>query len=163
MSHPDQILATTSTMNYSTTNGRIEVAIEALKSQEGLSVRAAAREYGVDRSTLGRRFNGECRTRAEAASIHRQNLTDVEEDTLIGYINSLTDRHIPPTPQLVRNLAEELISRPVGKNWTAQFIKRHSHRLTSVYLRPLDRARVSAESSSHFDHFYALVLLFSQC
>ena len=97
---------------------RINSAISALDSQKGLSIRAAAIKCGVNRTTLGRRYNGESQSRAAATSAHHQNLTDVEEDTLIGYINSLTDRHIPPTPQIVRNLAEELISRPVGKNWT---------------------------------------------
>lgn len=148
-------------MDNSTTNDRIEAAIGALNSRKGLSFRAAAIEFGIDRTTLARRFRGKSVTRAEASSSHRRNLTDVEEDTLLGYIDSLTNRFIPPTSQIIRNLAEELISRPVGKNWTAGFIKRHSHRLSSVYLPSLDRSRVSAESPSAFEHFYALVLLYS--
>jgi transposase-like protein len=95
---------------------RIKSAIDALDSQKGLSVRAAATKYGVNRTTLGRRYNGESQSRAAATSMHHQNLTNVEEDTLISYINNLTDRHIPPTPQIVQNLAEELILRPVDKN-----------------------------------------------
>jgi transcriptional regulator with XRE-family HTH domain len=98
MSHPLQIYTTTSTMDISTTNDRIELAIGALNSQKGLSFKAAAIEYRVDRLTLARRFNGKCLSRTAATLIYHQNLTDVEEDTLISYINSLTDRFIPPTP-----------------------------------------------------------------
>ncbi|KAF7505501.1 hypothetical protein GJ744_000748 [Endocarpon pusillum] len=65
-------------MDISTTNDRINMAIEALNSQKGLSFRAAAKEYGVDRSTLVRRFNGKCLSRAAANSAYYQNLIDVE-------------------------------------------------------------------------------------
>jgi Tc5 transposase DNA-binding domain len=76
----------------------------------------------------------------------------------LGYIDSLTDRHISATSQIIRNLAEEIIQRPVGKNWTSEFIKRHSKRICSTYLHPLNRVRVSAESVTMFERFYALVL-----
>ena len=139
---------------------RINSAISALDSQKGLSIRAATNKYRVNRTTLGRRYNGESQSRAAATSAHHQNLTDVEEDTLIGYINSLTDRHIPPTSQIVRNLTEKLISRPVDKNWTGQFLKRHSQRLYNVYLRSLDRKHVFVESLFYFNYFYVLILLY---
>jgi Tc5 transposase DNA-binding domain len=77
---------------------------------------------------------------------------------LLGYIDRLTDRHIPPTTQIIRNLAEELVNGPVGKNWTARFVQRHKDRISSTYLRPLDRARCSAENSTAFKHFYRLIL-----
>ena len=35
---------------------------------------------------------------------------------LIGHINKLTDRGIPPTSQIVKNLAEEIRGKEVGKN-----------------------------------------------
>jgi hypothetical protein len=52
MSHPLQIYTTTSTIDISTTNDRIELAIDALNSQKELSFRAIAIKYKVDRSTL---------------------------------------------------------------------------------------------------------------
>lgn len=116
MSHPLQIYTTTSTIDISTTNDCIELTIDTLNSQKELDFRAAAIEYKVDHSTLMRQFNGKYLSRAAATSIYHQNLTDVKENTLIDYINSLTDHFIPSTPQIVRNLAEELISRPINKN-----------------------------------------------
>jgi Tc5 transposase DNA-binding domain len=142
----------------STKNGRIEAAIDQLKSQKTLNYAAAARDHDVHRTTLARRYCGKTVSREEANSTYRQRLNDVQEDTLLRYIDSLTDRHIPPTSQIIRNLAEEILKGPVGKNWTSNFIRRHSDRIDSRYLRPIDRARVSAELIPLFKHFYTLVL-----
>lgn len=75
----------------------------------------------------------------------------------MGYIDVLTDRRIPPTTPIIKNLAGKIINGPVGKNWTARFIKRYSKRIFSPHLRPLDRARASAESVTVFERFYVLV------
>jgi Tc5 transposase DNA-binding domain len=129
-----------------------------LDSQRALNYAAAARDHNIDRTTLARRYNSNTVSRAEANSTYRQRLNDVQEDTLLRYIDTLTDRHIPSTSQIVRNLAEEVLKGPVGKDWTGYFLKRHTDRITSCYLRPLDRARVSAESIPLFEHYYTLVL-----
>jgi Tc5 transposase DNA-binding domain len=137
---------------------QIDAAIAHLEAQEELNYTEAGKLFGVHRTTLMRRYTRKTRSRAEANSNCRQRLNDVQEDTLLGYINTLTKRHIPPTSQIIRNLAEEMLKGPVGKNWTGNFIKRHSQRICSVYLDPLDRARVSAESVPVFEQFYASVL-----
>jgi Tc5 transposase DNA-binding domain len=141
----------------STKNDRIKAAIDELNSQKTLNYAAAARAHNIDRTTLSRRYNGKTVSRAEATSTYRQCLNDVQEDTLLRHIDSLTDRHIPPTSQIIRNLAEEILKGPVGTNWTGRFIKRHVERIDSYYLRPLDRPRASAESIPLFEHFYALI------
>jgi hypothetical protein len=147
-----------STAMDSTKNDRIKAAMDQLDSQEAVDYAAAARDHNIDRTTLWRRYNGKTVSRAEANSKYRQRLNDVQEDTLLRYIDTLTDRHIPPTSQIVRNLAEEILKGPVGKNWTSHFLKRHAERIDSHYLRPLDRARASAESIPLFEQFYTLVL-----
>jgi hypothetical protein len=80
---------------------RINSAISALDSQKGLLIRAAANKYRVNRTTLERQYNGESQSRAAATLAYYQNLTDVKKDTLINYINSLTDCHISSTLQIV--------------------------------------------------------------
>jgi Tc5 transposase DNA-binding domain len=147
-----------STAMDSTKNDRIRAAMDQLDSQKALNYAAVARDHHIDRTTLARRYNGKTVSRAEANSTYRQRLNDVQEDTLLRYIDTLTDRHIPPTSQTIRNLAEEMIKGPVGKNWTGNFLKRHAERIDSHYPRPIDRARVSAESVPLFEHFYTLVL-----
>ena len=76
---------------------------------------------------------------------------------LIITINKLTTRGLPPTSQMVRNLAEEMISRPVGKNWTGQFVKRHQNRLESIYLRNIDNMRTQSEYVLMIKLFFDLV------
>jgi Tc5 transposase DNA-binding domain len=139
-------------------NAQIDAAMAQLDSQKTLNYAAAARAFGIHPTTLARRYKGKTVSRAEANSTFRQRLNNTQEDTLLRHIDTLTDRHIPPTSQIIRNLAEEILKGPVGKNWTSNFIKRHSERICSVYLRPLDRARASAESVAVFERFYALVL-----
>jgi hypothetical protein len=98
-------------------------------------------------------------SRKASASEYKQRLTDVQEETLIGQINYLTNRGLPPTSSIIRSLAEEMIQDSVGKNWTRDFVKRHKERLTSLYLRNIDSQRVKAEYLPIFEYFYSLVTL----
>jgi len=70
----------------------------------------------------------------------------------------LTARSIPPTSQIVKNLAEEIIGgKPVGKNWTSDFVKRYNGRLDSLYLRNIDNIRIQAEYLPIIKQFFDLV------
>jgi hypothetical protein len=105
-----------STAMDSTKNDCINAAMDQLDSQEALNYAAAARAHNIYPTTLARRYNSKTVSRAEATSTYRQQLNNVQEDTLLQYINTLTDRYIPPTSQIIRNLAEEILKGPVGKN-----------------------------------------------
>jgi hypothetical protein len=70
---------------------------------------------------------------------------------------------MPPTSQIVRNMAEEIIKGVVGKNWTLQFVKRHGDRLTSLYLRNIDNMRAKSEYPPMFVLFYQLVRVILRC
>jgi Tc5 transposase DNA-binding domain len=142
----------------STKNARIEAAMDQLDSQKKLNFAAAVRAYEIHPTTPARRYRGNAVSREEANSTFRQRLNNVQEDTLLHYIDTLMDRNIPPTSQIIRNLAKEILRGPVGKNWTSSFIQRHSKRIYSVFLHPLDRKRVSAESVTIFERFYAFSL-----
>jgi helix-turn-helix, Psq domain len=135
---------------------QMEAAIAHLDRRKSLIYAAAAKIYGIPSSTLARRHKDLTVSRAT----YHQRLNNVREDTLLGYIDALTDRHIPPTTQIIKNLAEEIVKGPIGKNGTARFIKRYFNRICSPYLRPLNRARTSAESIPIFERFYVLVLYF---
>jgi hypothetical protein len=101
--------------------------------------------YNVGRTTLARRHKGQTTSRAIANSRFCQCLTSEQEEVLIAQINKLTVRHMPPTSQIVKNMAEEIVRGEVYKNWTSNFIKRHQDRLHSLYLRNIDNQRVHAE------------------
>ena len=112
----------------------------------------------VARTTLRKRFLGQRLSVHAAASKYRQRLTFVQEETLIKHINSLTDRGMPPTSRIVRNLAEEMIGGPVGKNWTGDFVN-GTKQAYKPYFRNIDSQRIKAEYAPSFKHFYDLVIL----
>ena len=98
-----------------------------------------SKKYGVSRTTLRERFLGNQGSRQAAISEHYKNLTDAEEDALISLINRLTNRGLPSTNSMVKNLAEEVIQRFIGKNWSNQSIARQKHRLISGFLYNIDK------------------------
>ena len=83
-------------------------AIAHLLRQESLNYVEAARTYEIVPTTLAPCHKGLTVSRTEATSIFRQRLNNVQEDTLLAYINALTNKHIPPTTQIIMNLAEEI-------------------------------------------------------
>ncbi|KAM4062396.1 DDE superfamily endonuclease [Hirsutella rhossiliensis] len=78
-------------------NTRIAEAIIELQSQDRPKYAETARKYNIDKSTLWRRFKGKTASNHDANSYSRQKLTSAQEEILIGHVNKLTDRGIPPT------------------------------------------------------------------
>jgi transposase-like protein len=136
----------------------IEKAIDALDRQLIPNYSQVARDFGIERTTLMRRHKGICTSRQEATSLYHKLLTDTQEEALISQINKLTVRGLPPTSQIVKNLAEEIISGEVNKNWTASFVQRHSSRLKSLYLRNIDNLRMKSEYRPYIKFFFDLVM-----
>ena len=95
---------------------RIPEAIADLESQEVPNVNTATKKYDVARKTLEDRWKGRSTSIEECVSNCRQCLTNSQESALIELINDLTDRGIPPTTAIVKNLAEEIRGYAVGKN-----------------------------------------------
>ena len=145
-------------MASTTNNARMELALADLNRQDKPNFLGTAKKYGLVGSTLRRRYQGKTMSRVAANSEYRQNLTFAQEEVLIGQINRLTDRGLPPTNQMVRNFAEEILNRPIGKNWAGDFVKRYKGRLTSLYLHTIDKDRINAEYAPMFKQFYDLVI-----
>ena len=72
-------------------------------------------------------------------------------------INKLTDRRIPPTTAIVKNLAEEIRGCAVNRNWTAAFVRRHKDEVKSLYRKTIDIKRVKGEYAAPYEAFYKLV------
>jgi hypothetical protein len=81
-----------STAMDSAKNAQIRAAMDQLDSQDVLNYAAAARAFEVDPTTLAQRYRSETVSRAEANSTYRQRLNNVQEDTLLCYIDTLIDR-----------------------------------------------------------------------
>lgn len=136
---------------------RIPEAIADLESQECPNVKATAEKYDLERKTLEDRWKGKSVSHKEASSIYRQCLTNSQERALVQLINRLTDRNMPPTTAIVKNLAEEIRGCAIGKNWTASFVKRHKDELKSLYLKSIDNKRVKSEYPPSYELFYQLL------
>ena len=95
---------------------RIPEAIADLESQVVPNVKATAEKYDVTRKTLENRWKGKSTSMEEAISVHRQCLTNSQERALVQLINRLTDRNMPLTTVIVKNLVEEIRGYAVGKN-----------------------------------------------
>ena len=135
-------------------NNQLDLALADLAQQDKPNFLGTSKRYNVSVTTLRDRFLGKQSSRQAATSIHHKNLTDAEEEALISLINRLTNRGLPPTQSIVKNLAEEMIQRPVGKNWAGQFVARQRHRLTSGFLRNINKKRVKSEYAPLFQQFY---------
>ena len=94
----------------------IDKALDDLNTQLVPNIRVTARQYQLVESTLRRRWNGQTLLIRDAISEYRQRLTNAQKEALIHQINRLTDRGLPPTPKIIRNLVEEIISRSIDKN-----------------------------------------------
>jgi len=89
------------------TEGKIILASQAYKAQQIKSIRAAAREYQVNYSTLYKRVHGviaRCDQRPPNCK-----LTQIEENCLVEWIISIDQRGLPPSPKLVRSMANYIL------------------------------------------------------
>ncbi|KFZ14122.1 hypothetical protein V501_03380 [Pseudogymnoascus sp. VKM F-4519 (FW-2642)] len=111
-------MATPTQAKSSNREGRILLAIQALKQHQFNSVRAAAMSYDVSPRTLPSRMNGITSRRDSTPNL--QKLTTYEESALVQYILDLDSCGFPPWPQAVQEMADLLLSErgksPVGKN-----------------------------------------------
>ena len=98
------------------TEAQLQLAVADLAKQDTPNYTATSKKYGVPRKTLRNRFLGKTVSRQEATSEYHQCLTAAQEEALIELIKSFTNRGLPPTNCMVKNFAEEIIGRSVGKN-----------------------------------------------
>ena len=139
---------------------RVDKAVAAIQRGEFIHFNNAADYYECSRTAVSRRIRGLTKSKKQANSFWHQCLTIEQEEVLIHRINLLTDRAMPPTSHIVKNLVEEIRGAPVGKNWVGQFVKRHGIRLKSLYLRNIDNLRAGAEYAPMFQLFFSVVSAF---
>ncbi|GMG43821.1 unnamed protein product [Aspergillus oryzae var. brunneus] len=130
--------------------GRILLAISAIKKQEIRTIAEAARIYNIPRTTLRRRLNGHTFRAETRANGHK--LTQNEENSLVHWILSLDQRGAPPRPAHVREMANILLLKrgfsdtptTVGENWVYTFIKRREE-LKTQFSRRYNYQRAKCE------------------
>jgi hypothetical protein len=123
----------------------INVALAALELQDPPNYTWTAKEFNINRTTLSRRHRQITRFREDATEM-KSLLSIQQERTLLGYINLLTKRGLPPTPQIVRNFAFKILRITPRKNWVLWFIKRYKDKIKLSYLTLADIAYKRADN-----------------
>ena len=131
----------------------IDEALEDLRSSDHPNISATAKKYGVLRATLSYRFSGKT-VSMERFRASQTLLNAHQERKLIQTIERLCQICLPPTANVVSNMASELAGRQVGPNWLSRFVHRHKDELDSRYLATLDLARHKAESRQMTERYF---------
>jgi hypothetical protein len=137
---------------------QIILALQALKKDPKLSLRAAAKIYSVDHTKLSRRQRG-IRPRRDTTANSRK-MTDLEESVILEYILDLDSKGFPPRLSGVEDMANRLLADRdaprVGTRWAANFVKRHPE-LTTRFNRRYDYQRALCEDSELICGWFSLV------
>ena len=134
----------------------IEAALDDLKSQEKPLIRATARKYAVPYETLRSQYKGICLPKAQYHET-RQLLSHQQERVLLKHIETLSERGIPPTNSIIKNLAREICGEQPGKNWVYAFLQRHDSEVASVSLEGFDLSRQKADNYVSIKQYFDLV------
>jgi hypothetical protein len=137
----------------------IQKAIAAIDSQDAkgqLSYRAAAKRFGVNRTTLSRHHRGIQTTNAGAHQ-NAMHLSPQQEKELVGYIKGLTDKALPPTREMIRNFASAVSKWEVSDAWVTRFLRRNDAQFTSKLTTGMDRNRHKADSEYSYRLYFELL------
>ena len=81
-------------MTQPSDEARVILALEAIKNDKNLSIRAAAKIYNVPATTIRRRRDGHTTRRDTRPNL--TNLAESEEQAVVQYILELATRSFPP-------------------------------------------------------------------
>lgn len=124
----------------------IEAALRDLNEGKYTSTRAAAKAYGLGKSTLQGRVNG---TQSPVvAHQHQQRMSPEQEKYLIQWILEMDTYGYPPSVSRTREMASRILQEngdqsPVGKRFISRLTKRHS-RVKSIIGRKPEATRANA-------------------
>ena len=142
--------------------GQLQLALQAMERDKKLTSFAAAKLYGVSRTTLNQRRKGVC-PRAETIANSR-NLNPLEEEVIVRRVLNLYEQGFSPGLSVVEDMANLLretrgASR-VGPRWASNFVRRQPELRTRLS-RPYDYQRAKCEDpeiiGAWFDLFRNMV------
>ncbi len=137
----------------------IETALADLALQDSSNYTATAKKFNINRSTLSRRHRGKTvfvKESKQTTSI----LSNQQEKELIRYINKLIERGIPSFNAMIRVFAYNISGKQPGKNWSYEFVRRHSDILQSKFLQGADLERKKADNAYQYQLYFDLVSAF---
>jgi hypothetical protein len=111
----------------------IDLALEYLQSldpEEKINYTQIAKKFGVDRSTLSRRYRQV--TGSKEDQYYAQALLNRDQsEILITLVNELTKHGVPLTSSKLAEFAKVICGKEPGKNWASRWVKAHSDKLIS--------------------------------
>jgi hypothetical protein len=140
--------------------GRLLLAIKAIKDGKYPSAAAAARSFDIPVSTLKARINGR-----ESATEKRHNrfiFTEIEEGSIEKWLLDMDSRGAALTLPMLRDMANLLLyarkttPSTVGNHWPAEFIKRRPN-LSTRFSRKYDYQRALSEDPRIIKPWFDLV------
>ncbi len=137
----------------------IEAALADLALQDSSNYTATAKKFNINRSTLSRRHRSKTafvKESKQTTSI----LSNQQEKELIRYINKLIERGIPSLNAMIRVFAYNISGKQPGKNWSYEFVRRHSDVLQSKFLQEADLERKKADNVYQYQLYFDLVSAF---
>jgi hypothetical protein len=125
----------------------ILLAITAVN--DGLALKAAARQFGVPYSTLARRHQG-----GNSREHYRkglQFLSPGEEEELVKLIHYMVSQGLPPVRRFIQQFARDASGRQIERSWFRGFISRHPE-IKHLKAKKLesDRAAVTSDEIKEF-------------
>jgi hypothetical protein len=120
----------------------INLALQVMQNDPGLSARAAGKIYSVNHEKLCRRRHGIQPRRDNPANSRK--LTDLEESVIARNILDLATKGFPPRISIVEDMASRLLATRVGPRWAYNFVKRHPE-LRTRFQRKYDYQRAKCE------------------
>ena len=146
-------------MNSQSQEARILLAIQAIRTNQEMSIRCTAKTYDVPQTTLRDRMK-DCVSKVEERNA-RHNLTPTEEEILVRYILDLDSRGFPSRINDVRDMADLLRKvrhvKPVDKQWPYNFVQRRPE-LKTRFSRAYDFQRALCEDPDQINAWFRLVI-----
>ena len=116
-----------------------------------LSLRQAAKDFSISRSTLTARYNG-IPARNDAHE-HQQKLTRAEERILADWIKVQGQHGVPISPSTLGDHAEAIAGCSIGKSWPQRFMDRHPD-LKTRYTQSLEKCRANNVNPATVNKFF---------
>ena len=149
LAHTNTKISSISIINYSTKMGdllALQNALADLNLQEHPNISETARRHGVERSKLSKHWRG-VQVSMEEYHESQNYMTDEQAQSLINYINLLTDRGTPSTPPMVKRFVKDITGIDVGKNYVNKFWRKFDDQLLGGYIAPVDLKHKKADNA----------------
>jgi hypothetical protein len=82
-----------------------------------------------------------------------------QELEFVRYLESLTERGLAPTREIVKKFAATIADWQLSDSWIKRFLRRHKDRLTAKTTTGIDRNRFKADSEHSYRSYFDLLYL----